>query len=1411
MVFGSGGRENDSAGHPGRAAAVDGAGAPGFLPVRPVTEGAGGPPGRRVFLRLVTLLAMALLVGAAAWVVWLERERELSEARALSVRRVERLAGELVETLALAKAAIAQVESDLRRLPAGSALSTVLGDAARARAGLLAQLPMPFELYALDADGRTIELAPPSAGASHVRARPSVAAPGVWQVSAPQGPAGARAVLIERAAEPNAHGVAAFAVDLLHEPLRRRFEESRERQGGSVALFRVEADGGTTVLVRVPHDESEIGRTVRGPLAEAVARRPSGSFHALTRLDGTRRLIAYRRLEGDAAAIVVAYGMATDVLLADWRARLPWMAAVTLLLAAALGAGGWRLDRALHTQALQREALARRERNYRTLADHLPDVVARLDREGRYLYANPAIEGATGLPPEAFIGKTAAELGMPVQQVDLWTAALRRAFDRGTTERIEFAYPGPDGVRHWEAVVAAEPASADAAATALVISRDITARKQAEAAREAQAQAEQALRDSEERLRLALQAANQGLYDLDLRTGEAVVSAEYALMLGYDPADFRETNAAWRERLHPDDRGTVEQAFESYLAGRSDDYRVEYRQRTRDGGWKWILSVGRIQQRDAEGRPLRLLGTHTDLTAIKEAQAALQESEARFRVLFDASPVPTLAYERGSLRLLAVNEAFTQLYGYSREEARALRIPDLYPPELRAAMVDLAARVQGPNHVTDIQHVCKDGRRIDVETRSHDYALNGRPGRISVIVDVTEQRRAEAARRAAAERFEKLFRAAPEAISVSDFASGRFLQVNEAFCELFGYTREQLIGRTSTELAMWVSPAGRGQIVERLTSGQSVRGHEAVGRRQAGETIDVLFSAERIDFDGNDALLMMFRDISQRKRLEAALRASEQRFRLAASFGQVWEWDFGAGGVAPTSEFFAGLGYGDVVAERQFAEFVRVVHPDDWHRLREALARHLKRQGPYHVQFRATDAAGRTRWFESQGQALWDERGRAYYMAGTTFEITERKDAEEQVRRLAEELEQRVRERTAQLAVSEARFRTIFESVPVAISEEDWSGVQRLLRELRASGVRDGAAHFAAHPELVAQCLRAVRIVRLNQKALDLHDARDQQSDLPDLQAFYPDPQDLSQFVGELEALWAGRRSYTAKRHLPAVSGRPLNLMMTISLPGLDDDDAMALVCLVDISEIDRLNEELDRSVARLRQVNKELETFTYSVSHDLKAPLRGIDGYSRLLLSDHAQSLDEEGRQFLGHIRQATQHMGVLIDDLLAYSRLERRALTLTALPLAPAVDGVIAAFQPDLQARGVELTVDVDAGLRVTGDAQGLAIALRNLVDNALKFTRESRPARVHVAATRIEGRVRLSVRDNGPGFDMKFHDRIFAIFQRLHRAEEYPGTGVGLAIVRKAMERMGGRVWAESAPGEGATFHLELPAAD
>jgi PAS domain S-box-containing protein len=241
------------------------------------------------------------------------------------------------------------------------------------------------------------------------------------------------------------------------------------------------------------------------------------------------------------------------------------------------------------------------------------------------------------------------------------------------------------------------------------------------------------------------------------------------------------------------------------------------------------------------------------------------------------------------------------------------------------------------------------------------------------------------------------------------------------------------------------------------------------------------------------------------------------------------------------------------------------------------------------------------------------------------------------------------------------------------------------------------------------------------------------------------------------------------------------------------------------------LNAELEERVRHrtleLEARNRELETFTYSVSHDLKAPLRGIDGYSHLLLDEYGDRLDEEGRRFISVIRRSTLHMSRLIDDLLVYYRLERRPQQPGLVDLRSLLESVLSEFADEAEQRGVAVQVAVPS-LTFNLDTEGLALIARNLIDNALKFTRSVDHPHLEIGGAEQGNILKLWVRDNGIGFDMKQHDRIFEIFQRLQRADEYPGTGVGLAIVRRAVDRMNGRVWAQSEVGMGATFFVELP---
>jgi PAS domain S-box-containing protein len=240
-----------------------------------------------------------------------------------------------------------------------------------------------------------------------------------------------------------------------------------------------------------------------------------------------------------------------------------------------------------------------------------------------------------------------------------------------------------------------------------------------------------------------------------------------------------------------------------------------------------------------------------------------------------------------------------------------------------------------------------------------------------------------------------------------------------------------------------------------------------------------------------------------------------------------------------------------------------------------------------------------------------------------------------------------------------------------------------------------------------------------------------------------------------------------------------------------------------------QLNASLEQRViertAQLEAANQDLESFSYSVSHDLRAPLRAISGFSRIILEDHSAALAANGLRYLHMVEKSAQHMGQLIDDLLTFSRTGRQALTVQTV----STTGIVNACLTDLQdMRGNRhVTINVGALPDCEADASLLKQVWLNLLTNALKYTRKCDPAVITVGSRQEDGVDSYFVQDNGAGFDMKYADKLFGVFQRLHLADDYEGTGVGLALVQRIVQRHGGRVWAEAKLNLGATFHFTL----
>ncbi len=414
----------------------------------------------------------------------------------------------------------------------------------------------------------------------------------------------------------------------------------------------------------------------------------------------------------------------------------------------------------------------------------------------------------------------------------------------------------------------------------------------------------QALAESEERLRLALRSANQGLYDLNVQTGDAIVTPEYATMLGYDPSTFRETNAAWIERLHPDDREPVARAYRDYIDGRSAEYRVEFRQRTADGRWRWILSMGRIVERLAGGEPLRMLGTHTDITDRRDAEEALRRNEEDLAITLQSIGDAVISTD-GRGHVMRMNATAERLTGWTIAEARGRALSEVFRivnSLTREPADDPVQRVLGTGAMVGLANHTALISRTGTESQIADSAapIRAADGTIAGVVlvfsDVTQRYRMEQALREREARLRTIIDTEPECVKVVSPA-GRLEEMNAAGLAML--EADSLAEVQEKQLMDYLVPehqAAFADLHRRVMRGeQGVLEFEVVGLRGTHRWLET-HAAPLADPEGGRTLLLgVTRDISERKRAEADRSRMESQLREAERMEAVGQL---AGGVA---------------------------------------------------------------------------------------------------------------------------------------------------------------------------------------------------------------------------------------------------------------------------------------------------------------------------------------------------------------------------------------------------------------------------------------------------------------------------------------------------------------------------------
>lgn len=505
-------------------------------------------------------------------------------------------------------------------------------------------------------------------------------------------------------------------------------------------------------------------------------------------------------------------------------------------------------------------------------------------------------------------------------------------------------------------------------------------------------------------------------------------------------------------------------------------------------------------------------------------------------------------------------------------------------------------------------------------------------------------------------------------------------------------------------------------------------------------------------------------DITELHELIEAFKRSENQLKKAQRLAQIGNWELNHinGTLYWSDEVFSIFELDPSQFQPDYQSFLKQVHPDDRRQVDDSFASSLVNKESYSLDHRVIMPDGAMKYVHETCETLYDPSGQPLRSLGTVQDITNRK-------------------------LVEAQNQYFFDTLNASLNELYIFDEQLLTFEFVSQGALNNLGYSMTE--------------MLLKTPLDLKPDFSHESFTDLIQPLRNNELNVLHF--ETFHLRADGSSYPVEVHLQIIERVDHKVFLAVILDVTERKEAEAA--------LRQFNEALEARVQertqQLQVLNQELETFTYTVSHDLKAPLRGIDGYSRLLQEECATLLDAEGRQFIENIRFGVGQMSELIEDLLSYSRLERRRLAASEVNLTTLIQRLCTEMQSELKKSKALVKLDIPEEMTVFADQDGMMLVLRNLLDNALKFSLNACPPAIEIGAEKHNKHCLLWVRDNGIGFDMKFHDRIFEIFQRLQRAEDYPGTGIGLSIVKKALQRMNGRVWAKSKPGQGATFYLEL----
>jgi len=881
---------------------------------------------------------------------------------------------------------------------------------------------------------------------------------------------------------------------------------------------------------------------------------------------------------------------------------------------------------------------------------------------------------------------------------------------------------------------------------------------------------------SEEKYQALFENAVMGIFQSTPEGRFITVNPATAKMCGYDsPGEMvaAVTDIATQHYVDPAQRDLFIRAIEEQGFVRN----FEHSTFRKDGSVFWVSVNARVI-RDRRGKITHYEGTHEDIQGRKEAEEALRLSEERYRAIFENSLVG-IFQSTPEGRYLRVNPAFARIYGYESPEDAILSITDIGTQ----IFVDVVDRKRCLTILSETGRL----ERFEARTRRKDGSIiwtvinsrivRNREGRIlfieGVIEDVTERKYAEEALRASEERFFKVFQSNPIPMTIATIDEGHLIDVNERAIELSGYSRKEMIGRTSIEIGLWAYPRERDRLIAILRETGSLRDGMAHFKTGAGDVKPALWSAERVRLGENEVILTTIHDISQQVEAQEKLRQSEEKYRLLAEnvTDVIWtaDWNLEFTYVSPSSERVFGWSPSDWKSLR----LKDVLTPDSFERAMKTLRQERERlllpdaDGSLvtTVEMEMYRKDGSTRWFEVSARTLCDGGGKPISFIGVTRDIDARKKAEKALRE------------------SEEKYRQIIETCPIGIAICDLEG--RFLDANRS------------YLEMIGYGLDELRKKRYEEIT----------------------PSEHHEMERNVPRMLNRSRTFTYdKEHLRQDGTRfPVSVTAWYALDAQGGKNRLGAF-VMDISEQVRAEEARKELEGQLRQAQKmeAIGTLAGGIAHDFNNILFTIVGFTDLSLHD---TRDGETRWNLTQVLNACDRAKNLVNQILAFSRQEapeRRPVDI--VPIAKDAMKFLRSTIPSTVELKQRITGD---SLTVLSDPTTIHQVLINLGTNAAHAMRTTggvmevclesveipRDRGSNVPADLKPGPyIRMTVRDTGVGIDPAIRNRIFDPFFTTKPQGE--GTGLGLSVVYGIVKSHGGSIAVESEVGRGSTFHVYLP---